>query len=408
LDGDAVENLWIHMNLWRAETVAILVYVAGGAMLVESPDGSLWLPPVLLVVASILWFLAKMMTSWLTVIVLVILALVPVVGWLVLVGLLLLRLNWFSRNSEAAIASVVIAVLPLAARLVPLAPWQSAVLLAGFATLLLLGVYSSGYSATSMLDVFLTVPAAVIAVVVSVVHVVGDLAGGDHTAGAHKPVAKQPQLEPSSPPADGPALEVVKPHLRTQPDGIAQNNLSYTGPDKVVPSSAKVGIDAYVRTEADGIASNNLSSGGGGSMHTPGLDPPAPDPAVLTADLSSGTWSSIVTLAAVPAAFVGTVGRQRRVSRRYRTALDDFAAGRRKLPRRLRRRTRRRLAALDRRLFLDAMLQPGVSQWQRLKNFLDDSLRDDPAREAAARMQLASLLAAEVAASASTAPGPRS
>ncbi|WP_129690654.1 hypothetical protein [Gottfriedia acidiceleris] len=50
----------------------------------------------------------------------------------------------------------------------------------------------------------------------------------------------------------------VNSHMRTAPDGIIENNLSYHGPDKI-PNTPTVHVDSYVRSNADGIVENNLS-----------------------------------------------------------------------------------------------------------------------------------------------------
>jgi hypothetical protein len=57
----------------------------------------------------------------------------------------------------------------------------------------------------------------------------------------------------------GTDLVSVKSHLRTAPDGIEQNNLSYTGDDKMPVSTDHVDVGAHIRTSPDGILENNLS-----------------------------------------------------------------------------------------------------------------------------------------------------
>ncbi|MFC0187273.1 hypothetical protein ACFFJY_03190 [Fictibacillus aquaticus] len=59
--------------------------------------------------------------------------------------------------------------------------------------------------------------------------------------------------------ADG-DIQHVKAHVRTMPDGDLTNNLSYDGPDKKTPEVKDlVHVDGYVRTAPGGILENNLS-----------------------------------------------------------------------------------------------------------------------------------------------------
>lgn len=51
----------------------------------------------------------------------------------------------------------------------------------------------------------------------------------------------------------------VKSHVRTAPDGIEQNNLSYEGPDKMPATGKFVGVKSHFRTSPDGIEQNNFS-----------------------------------------------------------------------------------------------------------------------------------------------------
>lgn len=50
----------------------------------------------------------------------------------------------------------------------------------------------------------------------------------------------------------------VEGHVRSMPDGIEQNNLSYNGEDKMPPSSL-TDVEAHIRTAPDGMIENNLS-----------------------------------------------------------------------------------------------------------------------------------------------------
>lgn len=405
MTGTLVRRFWVSTNLRRVESWVILAYAAAGAWIVASPGQSIWAPLLFLVGASICWFLAKMATSWLTVLFLITLALIPVVGWLVLVALILLRLNWLSVNEGAAIASVVIALLPLTARVLPLQAWQSALLLAVVTAVILALTFYGGYSALSMLDVFLTIPAALITLAVSVTHVVGDLTGGGHAAATKQPTLKQPQVE-SGTQAQSPALEVVKAHVRTSPDGIAQNNLSYTGADKVLPASSKVHVDSYLRTHADGVTTNNLSFTGEGSASLTDGVISSPHTMSDAGGGGSTSWLPIVSLnASVPVMLVPTL-RARSVSKRYQTQVERFATGQRRPPPRLRRRAGLVLARLDRDSFFHGLLQPGVSQWQRFKNFLNVEL-DEPQREVAAMTHVAAAFTVEVRSSSTAAVATR-
>ncbi|MBU6161292.1 MAG: hypothetical protein KGO50_09235, partial [Myxococcales bacterium] len=57
-----------------------------------------------------------------------------------------------------------------------------------------------------------------------------------------------------------PALTTVAGYVRSTPDGIVQNNLSYSGPDALPANPPTVDVAAHIRTAPDGITLNNLSA----------------------------------------------------------------------------------------------------------------------------------------------------
>ena len=63
-------------------------------------------------------------------------------------------------------------------------------------------------------------------------------------------------------------LVSVKSHTRTAPDGIEQNNLSYTGHYKMPVNTEHVDVHSHFRTAPDGILENNISFSGHDHSHT--------------------------------------------------------------------------------------------------------------------------------------------
>lgn len=369
----SVRRLWVKANLLRIETFLMVAYVGIGATIPDIPGSSPWLPIFSLVTGSFLWFVFKMISNWLTVLILIALAMIPLLGWLVLAALVILRIGWFAHNSFAAVASLLLALLPLTARAIPLEAWQSATILVLVSTVILLSVYSRGYSALSMLDVFLTLPTAIITLVASAAHMISHASASENSASIKQPAAKPMEnVQQGSDPAD-PHLEFVKMHVRTSPDGIEQNNLSYSGPDKIPSAANKVDVSSYVRTEADGVIENNLSfTGKTSSGITVNPLPNSPEYSQVPANDVTTSWELGSMLSAIAPAMVGSIPRPRSYSPRFAQALDGFLQGQRRAPRRLRVMSRQTLTDLDRKIFWGSLLQSGTSQWQRFKNFLAD------------------------------------
>ncbi len=88
----------------------------------------------------------------------------------------------------------------------------------------------------------------------------GAAAGASGTSGAGDGIGSEALLAGKS--AVNPDLHAVHSYVRTAPDGIPENNLSYHGEGKIQPSTNLDGVRAHLRTHADGIVENNLSYAG--------------------------------------------------------------------------------------------------------------------------------------------------
>ncbi|WP_416828473.1 hypothetical protein [Ectobacillus polymachus] len=123
-------------------------------------------------------------------------------------------------------------------------------------------LYNHGYSASQALEIMGAVPVVLLALLLPFLKMFdfADLTlfhghfsdGTTHVTGAQTEV-----------PAAG--VHHVNSYMRTAPDGIVENNLSYHGPGKI-PNTPTVHVDSYVSTNPDGIVENNLSYHG--SSHT--------------------------------------------------------------------------------------------------------------------------------------------
>jgi hypothetical protein len=363
---------WVLANLFRIENLLIFGYV-----LFASLSTSLLVPLHFLITFSVAWFLVKMLRSWLTVIIIVTLSLIPFVGWLVLIVLFCLRLKWFARNFEACIVSLVLVVLPM---FHPAGNSQKYFVIGVLLLSVFLSTYlfSRGYSAIEFLDIFLTVPAALIAIGMSVNHAISK-AGGDHDGdfqktnrdpnGVIKPIEKSTSH-------DHPQLQEVKAHVRTQPDGNEANNLSYTGPHAEKPSGPYVHVSSYVRTEADGSVANNLS-GHQLDIHDLSTHSLAKNPVsshdvyASSAQLYSATkgFSYEISNFAITSLIAPETGRSV-FSDRYIRIVTAAKVGGRRRPFRLVANVVRSVVKADRKQFLHSFQRPGISQWDRFKEFV--------------------------------------
>ena len=370
-----LSNTWVASNLLRVETALILSYVVYASL---STD--LVVPIFYLIGISAGWFIIKMLSSWLTVVILIALTLIPIVGWLVLIALFFLRLRWFTRNVEACVISAIFVVAPL---FIPAGGNQkfyvaALVLLSIF---LLTYLYALGYSALEVLDVFLTMPVALIAAGSSIHHMISS-AGGDHGGDFREPQQQTHiVIKQSEPNADHshPPLESVKAHVRTHPDGIETNNLSYTGPHVDKPADTDVNVTSYARTKADASVTNNLSAHNSIAQHDSAF---AGDnhhfithngaATNIKSLADKGGFSPEILQISVASVF-GPTSEKMNFSERYIKSVIATTERQRRVPLRLKSATRRRLSNSDRAQFLSAFDTPRQSQWERLKGFISQA-----------------------------------
>lgn len=91
-------------------------------------------------------------------------------------------------------------------------------------------------------------PASLVLLGIAVAHIVIDLTA-DHGPTSHSESPTKMQLAKSK--FDGgPKIELVKAHVRSAPDGIEQNNLSYDGIGKISPNGKFVSVKGYVRGDS--------------------------------------------------------------------------------------------------------------------------------------------------------------
>jgi hypothetical protein len=153
---------------------------------------------------------------------------------------------------------------------------------------LLRWLYQYNYTSYAALGIMGSVPVIIIAFVLPFLklHVGGDFFAAETTVET-KPVSGdvytetkvgtgEPIVTRASIPAEQPFVHVTD-HVRTVPDGIVTNNLSYDSPDKIsnsseyvqvrehirtTPSGEVVLVKEHIRTAPDGIVTNNLSYDG--------------------------------------------------------------------------------------------------------------------------------------------------
>ncbi|MFP3122166.1 hypothetical protein OH784_05240 [Ectobacillus funiculus] len=123
-------------------------------------------------------------------------------------------------------------------------------------------LYRNGYSASKALEIMGAVPVVLLALILPFLKMV-DFADFSLFEGTvdHAPVsagASHTVTTETVPGGSHPGMHQVAGHMRTAPDGIIENNLSYHGPGKI-PNTPTVHVDSYVRTNPDGIMENNLS-----------------------------------------------------------------------------------------------------------------------------------------------------
>lgn len=134
----------------------------------------------------------------------------------------------------------------------------------------LMWLYSHNYDTKTALGLMGVVPLLILAFILPFLKLHFDAAPGDgifgHTEGSvfdhgapveHAGISEGYAGHEIAPPG----YHQVTSHIRTLPDGIPQNNLSYHG--EVSPGTPNapgiVHIDSYVRSNPDGIVENNLS-----------------------------------------------------------------------------------------------------------------------------------------------------
>lgn len=160
--------------------------------------------------------------------------------------------------------------------------------------------YGRGYTCAQVHEIATTVPFVLLLLIVAIAGVAFDVAidvGVEGAPDAPPPDAPPPEVPPptvDAPPAvpEAPGTVEVAGYVRSNPDGIPQNNLSWEGsrPPGTPEPTGFHEVRGHVRTLGDGIPENNFSYRGA-----------PPDAAV-----PSGGWAEAPTAARPPGVGAGT------------------------------------------------------------------------------------------------------
>ena len=172
---------------------------------------------------------------------------IPVVGWLVIIGMILLRVDWFMKNAVSCWAITVMLGATVGSAFLP--GGHALRFSATFIVVLscMIVVYLSGRSTLEFVDVVMSFPASLVLLGIAVANIFVHFASDDGSDSHSESVAKLKLAKSNY--DEGPKIEVVKAHVRTAPDGIEQNNLSYEGAGKITPNGKFVSVKSYVRGE---------------------------------------------------------------------------------------------------------------------------------------------------------------
>jgi hypothetical protein len=240
-------TIWLTANLVRPESLVILVGLP--LFSVGIADGMPWYNFLLgYLAASAFFAVLRLLSNVLLLGTIVLLMCIPIVGWLVLIGMVLLRVDWFMKNAFSCWAITFMLGATIGSAFLPGGHILriSVTFIVVFACLTV--VYLSGRSTLEFFDVVMSFPAALVLLGIAVANIFINLATDDGTDSHSESVTKMKLAKSNY--DDSPKIEVVKAHLRTAPDGIEQNNLSYEGPGKIAPNGKFVSVESYVRGDS--------------------------------------------------------------------------------------------------------------------------------------------------------------
>jgi len=246
-----LNRMWLSANLLRPESILVL-----GSLPVISigiSDGMPWYNVLLgYLIISSTYAALRLLTNVLTLGLIIVLMMIPVLGWVVLAGMILMRLDWFMRNAAACWAIVFMLAATIGCGCLPIGRELRIAIPLLVGVVALSFVYLSGKSTLEFIDAMMSLPASIVLLGIAVAHFIIDIAG-DHGGHAHASDGSKHHLAESKY-NSGPKIEYVKAHVRTSPDGLKQNNLSYHGPGKIGPSGKYVSVKGYVRSAESGPA----------------------------------------------------------------------------------------------------------------------------------------------------------
>lgn len=188
----------------------------------------------------------------------------------------------------AALGSAAVLLTPATAALAVGGVAFAVLVLANLVDLRLRAHYERGYTCSQVHEIATTVPFVLLLLILAIAGVAMDVAvdaNVDVAPGDAPPPDVSPPDAPLSAPEpvpDPPGTVEIAGYVRSNPDGIIENNISFEGPRPAgTPDPPGYhGVEAHVRTLPDGIEANNLSYRGAPEAIAaePALRPP-PDPA---------------------------------------------------------------------------------------------------------------------------------
>ena len=275
LDSGA-ERIWILAQFISLPAVGLLVGTFALSSLVYL--GGVFEGVFVLMSFSLAWVVAKLVSRIPQLLLLALLVAIPVIGWFILLMLVASRGMWFLNRISAVLVSVaqisLILFLPTIIRPVfssqPLiGALFNSLLCVALVAGLLSAIFGRGYSAYAFVDIFLSLPTSVVLLAFSAIKIVSHspISGTGHnhsessrdsSSGSSEDAQNSHTQHENVGRAD---VDVIKSHLRTSPDGIKENNLSYDGLNEVhnIPD---VVVKSHLRSHPDGITENNLGNSG--------------------------------------------------------------------------------------------------------------------------------------------------
>jgi hypothetical protein len=273
LDSGA-DRVWVLAQFISLPAVGLLVVAFGLSSLVYM--GGVFAGVFCLMFLSLAWVVAKLVPRIPQLILLALLVVIPVIGWVILLFLVANRAMWFLNRLSAVLVAVaqisLILFLPTVIRPVfsshsLIGVLFNSLLCVALVAGLLSTIFSRGYSAYAFVDIFLSLPTSVVLLAFSAIKVVSHspISGAGHnhsennqdsSGGSSEDAQNLPAQYRNVGRSD---VDVVESHLRTSPDGIKENNLSYDGPNQV-HNTPDVVVKSHLRSHPDGITENNLGN----------------------------------------------------------------------------------------------------------------------------------------------------